>query len=148
MTDLLLFQTNDGGEINIKGGLVQMTGGFESAFYLAMFGGNQEDDGTENAKFNWWGNLVEEDPDLHYRSATQHALRNLRPISGNLILLEAAVKKDLDVFIRIGSVDTVEVLASFTDVRKVEIKINAVADGNNIEIKFLENWKAMERELA
>lgn len=148
MTDVLVEQTNDGGEIEIIGGLLTMTGGFQTAFYYALFGGNQEDDGTENATFNWWGNLVETDPDLHYRSKTQYLLKTLVPISGNLILIESAAKKDLDVFIRIGSVETIEVSVALVDVRKVEITINVVANGENIEIKFIENWKAMERELA
>lgn len=148
MTDVLLKQTPDGGAINIEGGLVEMTGGFESAFYTALFGGNKEDDGSQNAKFNWWGNLTEENPDFHYRSKTQYLLRTLAPISGNLIKIEAAVKSDLNVFISIGAVDTIEVSAALVDVRKVEIKINAVADGEKIELKYIENWKAMERELA
>ena len=148
MTDVLVEQTPDGGEMEIIGGLVTMTGGFQTAFYYALWGGNKDDDGTENSKFNWWGNLTETDPDLHYRSKTQNILNTLIPISGNLVRLETAIKKDLDVFIRIGAVETVEVFASLVDVRRVEIKINVVANGDNIEIKFIENWNAMARELA
>jgi phage gp46-like protein len=148
MTDVLIKQTLDGGAINIEGGLVEMTGSFESAFYLALFGGNKDDDGSQNSKHNWWGNLTEENPDFHYRSKTQYLLRTLAPISGNLIKIEAAVKSDLNVFIKIGAVDTIEVFAILVDVRRVEITINIVADGKNIELKYIENWKAMERELS
>jgi len=148
MTDVLVEQTPNGGEIEIIGGLLTMTGGFKTAFYYALFGGNKDDDGTENAKFNWWGNLTETDPDLHYRSKTQNIINTLIPISGNLVRLETAVKKDLDVFIQIGAVETIEASTSLVGVRRVEIKINVVADGDNIEIKFIENWNAMSRELA
>ena len=146
--DVLVRQTNDGGEITIEGGLVEMTGGFETAFYFALFGGNQDDDGTQNSKNNWWGNLTEEDPDLHYRSQFQYLLTRLVPISGNLVRLENAAKKDLVVFIRQGAVDSIEVNISIVAVRKIEVKINFVADGENIEIKFIENWIAMEKELT
>jgi len=86
--DVLIKQTPDGGAIDIQGGLVEMTGGFESAFYLALFGGEKDDDGTQDSKNNWWGNLVEEEPSLIVRSRTQHILITLVPISGNLIRLE------------------------------------------------------------
>ena len=146
--DVLIKQTPDGGAIDIQGGLVEMTGGFESAFYLTLFGGDKDDDGTENSKNNWWGNLVEEDQDLIVRSRTQHILITLVAISGNLIRLENAILADLQVFINIGAVETIEANAALVDVRKVEIIINLRANGENIEIRFLENWNAMERELT
>lgn len=148
MTDVLVEQTPDGGEIEIINGLVTLTGGFQTAFYYALFGGNKDDDGTENSVNNWWGNLVETDTTLHYRSKTQNILQTLVPTSGNLLRLEAAIKKDLDVFIQIGAVSTIEASAALIDVRKVEITIDVVADGENIEIKYIENWRAMEDELT
>ena len=146
--DVLIQQTNDGGEINIEGSLVEMTGGFETAFYLALFGGNQDDNGTQNSKNNWWGNLTEENPDFHYRSQFQYLLKTLVPISGNLIRLENAAKSDLDVFKRQGAVDSLDVNISLVSTRKIEVIVTILADGENIEIKFIENWKAMEKELA
>ena len=146
--DVLVKQTNDGGEINIEGGLIEMTGGFETAFYFALFGGNQDDDGSQNNKNIWWGNLTEENPDFHYRSQFQYLLKTLVPISGNLVRLENAAKKDLDVFIKQGVADSIDVNISLIETRKIKVEINIVADGENIEIEFIENWKAMEKELA
>ena len=146
--DALLKQTPDNGEIEYTNGLLVMTGGFETAFYLALFGGNQKDSGTQNDINNWWGNLVETDPDLYYRSHTQYLLQTLIPVSGNLVRLEEAVKKDLDVFKRVGAVDEMEVVVALIGVRKVQITITVTANGENVELKYIENWKAMSEELT
>lgn len=144
--DVLIFQTPDGGEITATKGITQMTGGFESAAYLSLFGGNQDDDGTQNSKENWWGNLIEEDPNFHYRSRTQYLLTRLVPISGNLVRLEDAVLSDLQWLIDIGAVDSITSQVSLTGVRKVDINIEILADSKKINIQFLANWQAMEIE--
>lgn len=144
--DVLLFQTNDNGEISIENGLVGMTGGFNTAVYLALFGGNADDDTTMNNKKNWWGNLVEPDPLFHYRSKTQYVLSRIIPISGNLVQIEDAVETDLQKLIDFGAVDSVDATVSLIDVRKVKISIEIIADSEKIEITFLANWKAQSEE--
>ena len=52
--DVLLFQTVDDGEINIENGVVEMSGGLETAAYLSLYGGNEDDDGRE-ARQNIYG---------------------------------------------------------------------------------------------
>ncbi len=146
--DVLIFQTTDGGEIIVENGITQMTGGFESAVYLSLFGGNENDDGTETAKFNWWGNLVEEDPVYHYRSQTQYLLTRLVPISGNLVRLKNAISSDLQWLIDIGAVDSISSDVFLIDVRKVKINIDIFADGEKINIQFLANWQAQATEAA
>ena len=44
--DVLLFQTNDEGDIESIDGVVTMSGGLETMFYLSIFGGNEDDDAT------------------------------------------------------------------------------------------------------
>jgi len=144
--DVLLFNTPDGGEINIKNGIVELTGGFETAVYLALFGGDNRDDTTIDNKFNWWGNVVEPDPVFHYRSITQYNLLNLLPISSNLVTLENGVVSDLQRFIDIKAFDSVNVDVSFVGLRKIKIVIDIAANGENIKLEYLENWKAQEKE--
>lgn len=146
--DVLIFQTIDGGEINIEGGVTQLTGGFETAFYLSLFGGNEDDDGSEGNVKNWWGNLVEEDPILHYRSRTQNILRGLPMTSGNLIRIEDAANLDLKWMLDIGAVEQITVSASITSERKLKIEIEHVANGENITTVFLINWQAQSAEAA
>lgn len=149
MSDVLLSQTADGGNITIENNQdVTLTGGFETDFYLSLFGGNEEDDGTVGNKNNWWGNLLENDPTFQFRSRTQNLLISLPLVSGNLRKIEDAVKIDLNSYVEIGAVDTIDVDVSITGPRRVEIVINTYVDGNNIEVTFLVNWLAMETEFS
>ncbi len=145
--DVLLFQTPDGGNVIIEQNQdVQLTGGFETDFFLSLFGGNEDDDLSPNNKKSWWANLLEDDPAFQFRSRTQNLLINLPLVSGNLRKIEDAVKRDLQSYIDIGAVDTVETTVSITGPRRVKIIIDVEADGNNIQVVFLANWQAMEKE--
>lgn len=145
--DVLLFQTADGGNITINiGEDVTLTGGFETDFFFSLFGGNEDDDVSPNSKKSWWANLLEDDPAFQFRSRTQNLLISLPLVSGNLRKIEDAVKRDLQSYIDIGAVETVETTVSITGPRRVKIIIDAVADGNNIQVVFLANWQAMEKE--
>ena len=145
--DVLLFQTSNGGNITIEtNDDVKLTGGFETDFFLSLFGGNQEDDGSANNKDNWWGNLTENDPAFQFRSRTQNLLISLPLVSGNLRKLEDAAKYDLKSYVELGAITELSVSVSITGPRRVKIVINAFADGNSISITFLAHWQAMEKE--
>ena len=111
-----------------------------------MFGGNEEDNGSVDNKENWWGNFLEDDPTFQFRSKTQNLLISLPLVSGNLRKIEDAVKYDLRSYIAIGAVETIDVEVSITGPRKVKIVITTLANGKNIEVVFLANWQAMEKE--
>lgn len=53
--DVLLFDTEDGGEISVINGLVIADGGFNTAVYLSLFGGNKDDGGEVASGDTWWG---------------------------------------------------------------------------------------------
>ena len=145
--DVLLFQTADGGNITINVGEdVTLTGGFETDFFFSLFGGNEDDDVSVSTKKSWWANLLEDDPSFQFRSRTQNLLISLPLVSGNLRKIEDAVKRDLQSYIDIGAVDTIETTVSITGPRRMKIIIDAVADGENIQVVFLANWQAMEKE--
>lgn len=147
--DVLLFQTPDGGNITIEtNDDVKLTGGFETDFFLSLFGGNQDDDGSVNNKNNWWGNLMENNPAFQFRSRTQNLLISLPLVSGNLRKIEDAVKYDLKSYVELGAITELTVATSITGPRRVKIVINVFADGNEISITFLANWQAMEKEFS
>lgn len=137
--DVKLFQTPDDGEISIVNGVTEMSGGLETAAYLSLFGGNDNDDGSANSPFSWWGNLSEVDPAKQYRSETQNLLRSLPAIPFNLRRIEDASERDLAWMIPAGVATTIAVTATIPGVNK--IRIVALIDGD-IELVFLENWKA------
>jgi phage gp46-like protein len=140
--DVKLFQTDNDGEINVRDGLVQMGGGLETAAYLSLFGGNEDDDGlAENTK-TWWGNLDEIDPARQYRSETQNLLRAIPATSGNLRRIEDAAGRDLAWFITERVASSISVSASIPGVNRIKLTVDIEADGDESRFEFVENWKA------
>lgn len=139
--DVLIYQTSNGGEINIADGLVEMAGGIETAAYLSMFGGNYDDDGLDNA-VGWWGNVGESAPERQYHSETQFILNTALPIPSNLKRIEDAVKRDLQWFLDVGAASSIEVSATMPSVNKVNLVIELNADSRVRRIEFMENWRA------
>lgn len=145
--DIRLFQTGDGGNITmVSNSDVTLTGGFETDFYMSLFGGNEDDDGSDASTKSAWMNLLEDDPAFHFRSRTQYLLISLPLVSGNLRKIEDAVKIDLKPYVDSGAITELAVAVSITGPRKVKIRITALADGKQIDIAFLSNWQEMEKE--
>ena len=139
--DVLLFQTLDDGEINIIDGIMEMSGGLETAAYLSLFGGNEDDDGLDENPFIWWGNLDEDDPVSQYRSETQNLLQAIPATSGNLIRIVDAVERDLAWFIEKNVATSVDVVVTIPALNRIKIEINIQAVGEESTIEFVENWK-------
>jgi len=142
MSDVNLFQTDDGGDIRVNGGVVELRPGLETTVYLSLFGGNEDDDGTPDNPASWWGNIDEGLPDRTYRSETQHLLQALPATSGNLPRVEDAVTRDLAWLISSGVASSVSVSVSITGVNRVKINIDIEAIGYPSRFEFVENWKA------
>ena len=140
--DVKLFQTDNEGEINVRDGLVEMGGGLETAAYLSLFGGNEDDDGLAENNKTWWGNLDEIDPARQYRSETQNLLRAIPTTSGNLRRIEDAASRDLAWFIAEGVASSVSISASIPGVNRIKLTVDIEADGDESRFEFVENWKA------
>ena len=96
MDDVRIFQSNDGGEVELMNeGDLEMDNGEESAVYLSMFGGNEDDEGGEDLSKQWWGNSLETDPARMYRSKTQNLLKSIPATSSNLRRIKTAAEGDL-----------------------------------------------------
>ena len=134
--DVLLQQTNDDGDITVTGGIVEMTGSFETAAYLSLFGGNEDDGAT------WWGNALEVDPAFKYVSKTQTLLQALPAVSANLRRIEDAARIDLQWFLTKGIASSLDVAASIPALNRIQITIDIQADGEESSFTFTENWKA------
>lgn len=140
--DVKLFQTNDEGDITARDGVVEMGGGLETAAYLSLFGGNEDDDGLADNPKTWWGNLDEIDPAKQYRSETQNLLRGIPATSGNLRRIEDAASRDLAWFTSERVASSVSVSASMPGVNRIKITVDIEADGIESRFEFVENWKA------
>ena len=148
--DILLYSTIDGGEINITNDFFEMTGGFDTAIYLTLFGGNENHDGTESTKkFQYWGNLLDQNnPDNQLVSRTQNIIRGLPATPANLLKLEEAVKLDMKWFLNNKIIDTLNVTTSIPSKNRVDIyKKNKVIfkdlpleKGKKIFLEMIKNY--------
>lgn len=136
--DVIIFQTSDGGEIEINNGLIKMSGGLQTVVYLSLFGGNDEDNKTSNEEFNksWWGNSNEDEIN-QYRSETQYLLKSLVATSANLRKLELTAKRDLNWMIESKLASEINISASIPTLNMVKLIIEI--DQNQFE--FIENWR-------
>lgn len=136
MTDFLLIQTPDGGELPIENGEPAMTDGIETAVFLSLFGGNSDDPGLPgNSQKQWWGNLVEGDAKGHYRSRTQYLLRTLPSTSGNLRRIEDAALTDLAWMVEeLGA--EISVSASIPGIGRVLLAVDVTVDGRKYPMTF------------
>jgi len=142
--DLLLRQTADGGDITVEDGYAALTGTFETAAYLSLFGGNDDDDGRLDNPRQWWGNFDEPDTNRQQRSETQHLLIALEPRPGNLRRVEDAAKRDLNWVITERAASSVTAAASMPGVNRVKITITIEARGEREQFAFFENWEASQ----
>lgn len=135
--DVLLYQTNDDGNIDVVDGLIRMTGGLDTSCYLSLFGGNEQDDGIDQNPVQWWGNFSETDAAKKQRSETQHLLRSIPATTNNLQRIRQAVERDLAWLSAEGVARELVVTVTMPAVNKVGINIDV--DGFGVE--FVENWK-------
>jgi len=140
--DVLLFQTVDDGEITVENGLVEMSGGLETPAYLSLYGGNEDDDGSDDNPFTWWGNLDEFDTVRQYRSETQNLLQSLPATTNNLRRIEDAAGRDLAWFTELNVASSVSVSATMPALNRLKLVIQIEADGIESTFEFVENWKA------
>lgn len=130
--DVYVFQTLDDGNINVEFGVVQMIGGIENYVYLALFGGN------ENNEF--WGNGLETLETRKLISETQKILVGLPATTSNLLSVEDAVNTDLEEMVSSGIASSIEVFATIPALNRVQIDITIEAEGESINLTFEENW--------
>ncbi len=140
--DAHLFQTDNDGDISVTDGIVEMVGGLQNLAYLCLFGGNEDDDGSQDSQRGYWGNLLETDIDFKLISKTQFLLRSIPAISANLLRIEDAANSDLAVFLNKNIASSVEVAVSIPALNRIKIVVNIEAQGVESQFEFTENWKA------
>lgn len=139
--DVRLFHTDDGGEIEVVEGLVSMGGGLETAVYLSLLGGNEQDSTRDGDPANWWGNLTEQ-PERQYRSQFQYLLARLPAIPASLRRLEDAALRDLAWMEPAGAADSVSASASIPGLNRVRMTIDIEAGDGTTRLAFEANWQA------
>lgn len=142
MADIHLYQADgDGGEIDVTNGEPLMDEGIESAVYLSLWGGNEDDPGLEGDKSKqWWGNVEEPEEARRYRSETQYLMHALPAVPGNLRRIEDAAVRDLQWMVtELGA--AVAAKATIPGIDRITLQVAVVIDGKKHPFKF-ENAKA------
>lgn len=143
MTDVRLYELDgDDGEIDYRNGQAVMSDGLETAVYLSLFGGNDEDSGLQDTDSKqWWFNFLETVAERRHRSETQFLLHSLPAIPANLRRLEEAVEADLAWMSETKLATFLGALASMPGVNKVTIAIRIEMDGQVFPFEFTEPWR-------
>lgn len=109
MTDVLIYEVGEGGDILLRGTDLARVNGEENGPYLAMFGGS-----------DWWGNYLV--PRRPFQSKTETVLRNVTLNSAGRLAIENAAKEDLGYLTEIPGT-SFTVIATLVDKDRVDIDI-------------------------
>lgn len=140
MSDVVLFQTDNGGEIECVAGQITLDEGLFSAVFISLFGGNEDDSGDDVDKSReWWGNKIETDPTKKIRSRTGSLLRSLPAISGNLGRIEDAVTLDLQWMLDTKLADAVVPAVSIPALNKIKIDLKIEIQNRVYDLSFTKN---------
>jgi phage gp46-like protein len=138
MSDVRIYQKDDGGEIDCVGGQIGLDDGLDAAVYLSLFGGNSDDSGIDGDKpKQWWGNADEPDVTRHYRSELQYLLNTLPLIPMSLRRFEAVAGTDLAWMLETGLASFVGAIASMPALNTVKLQLKIVIQDRVYEPAFL-----------
>ena len=113
--DINLYESGSGGELYISNGDIALVETLYQTIYIALFGGNVEDD-------NYWANalLFADKPKKQYVSETERTLQNVTINSSGRLKIKKAVENDLSYIKNIANYEVNVVILSAD---KIEILI-------------------------
>lgn len=134
--DLAIRETNNGGDLIYLGRDLSVVNSIENMIYLGMFGGNIEQSTSTSpvadAKDYWANNIfMNSDPVQQFNSETERALNTVPLTSSGRVLIENAIKKDLQF---LASQATITVSVSIVATDRIDVTITMKVDK---EIKII-----------
>jgi phage gp46-like protein len=142
--DLLLFDTPDGGDVDITDGLFSCTRAYDTAVFLSLFGGNKEDNGKVKNRKTWWGNTlrgVTENQKLVSRF--QSVISGLPMTTKNILTAEDAARLDLGWMVGEKLADEIFVDGRAVSQSRFNLKVQVKAKGSLMYgHTFAVPWKA------
>ena len=137
--DVRLYQKDgDGGEIDFVNGQAVMDDGLETAAFLSMFGGNDDDSGLDGDKpRQWWANFEEPDAVKRHRSETQFLLNSIALIPANLRRVEDAANADLAWMVETGLAGFVSAAATMPALNTIKLQLKIEVQGQELEPAFI-----------
>lgn len=119
----------NGGDLQQLGNDLAVVYGNENQVYLALFGGNVEQNTpalvTKEQTFDWWANNLfhPNDKERQFNSNTERTLNTTALNSSGRIKIESAVKDDLAFLIGLGATFTVNVTIPSVNTVTIEIRV-------------------------
>lgn len=150
MADLQLIESLNGGDLVLNGNDLSVIDGFQNMVYLALFGGNVKQSTTDfeedEERFDYWANdlLFLDNSAIQYNSETERTLNEVSLNSKGRLLIEQAVKKDLEFM---QSFSNLEVSVSILSTDKVSISVILKEPNELNSNEFTYIWNATESEL-
>lgn len=147
--DIKIYETGNGGDINVLGNDLESVHSFENMPYLAMFAGNVEQStaqvGEEDEqRFDFWGNAFLIDAASQFNSLTERGLITTPITSEGRILIENAVRADLQFMEEFARVNVVVRVIS-DDKLNIDIGIDQPSNLQNLQFQFI--WNAATGEI-
>lgn len=129
--DLLLYQTDDGGEISVSNGEPVMDGGFQSSAYLSIAVIEEES--------NWMNEYLTEIQQLN--SQYLSFIKGNSKTAENILKAEKLAYLDFKWMLDLKAVDEIIVAITSTGVERVKLTLQILANGDTIETNEFEiNW--------
>ena len=149
--DINLFEGGSGGEMRILNSDLLLTETIYQTIYLALYGGNVEQDTTSEEtdleeNFDYWGNQLfySNNPDKWFNSQTERVLSSV-PLNGEgRKLIEDAVNADLQFLNNVVNF-TVEVNITSINRAEIAIFISEFQNQANRQLKMV--WENSRNEL-
>lgn len=116
MADVILFNTVDGGEIEVERGRVKMDGGLATSVYISLFTAS-----------GWWGG--------EYSGHLLELIQGGPLTSARLNEAEDAARRDLDWLLTAGAANEITVTARVPERNRLDLEVQI--DGEQVGI-----WKA------
>lgn len=124
--DIQLFENGSGGEMLILNNDLALNESLFQSIYIALFGGNREQNNVQNENLDWWGNdlLFKNKSTKKFISETERTLQSTVLNSKGRQVIISAVEKDLqflngvaifEVNVSIISYDSVKISIFLTD---------------------------------
>jgi len=149
--DINLFESGSGGEMRILNSDLLLTETIYQTIYLALYGGNVEQDTTSEEtdleeNFDYWGNQLfySNNPDKWFNSQTERTLSTVSLNGEGRKLIEDAVNADLQFLNNVVNFE-VEVSISSNNRAEIAIFISEFQNQSDRQLKMV--WENSRNKL-
>lgn len=145
--DIMIYESGDGGELNLKNDDLETISGLTNQVYLALFGGNKEQVTSDeldevDVRNDYWANELLED-ELQFNSTFEKALSEVVLNSNGISKLEDAAANDLEYLKEYADIN---IEGSIPEINIFQLEVELIEpDDISTKIKFL--WDATKNEL-